>query len=120
MPSTFDTVASIISETCDIPRENIRPESHAINDLGIDSLDFLDIAFAIATHERTLRSAQTPWDGWNAGEANALPNVYIPVANGSQLPAFLTEGLRARPLDDPFLQMAAEYRPSDIVWWQNV
>lgn len=47
MPSTFDTVASIISETCDIPRENIRPESHAINDLGIDSLDFLDIAFAI-------------------------------------------------------------------------
>ncbi|HEY0440543.1 MAG TPA: acyl carrier protein [Xanthobacteraceae bacterium] len=47
MPSTFDTVASIISETCDIPRENIKPESHAINDLGIDSLDFLDIAFAI-------------------------------------------------------------------------
>ena len=47
MPSTFDTVAKIISETCDIPRETIKPESHAINDLGIDSLDFLDIAFAI-------------------------------------------------------------------------
>jgi acyl carrier protein len=47
MPSTFDTVANIISETCDIPRETIQPESHAINDLGIDSLDFLDIAFAI-------------------------------------------------------------------------
>jgi acyl carrier protein len=47
MPSTFDTVAQIISETCDIPRETIKPESHAINDLGIDSLDFLDIAFAI-------------------------------------------------------------------------
>jgi acyl carrier protein len=45
--STFDTVANIISETCDIPRDNIKPESHAINDLGIDSLDFLDIAFAI-------------------------------------------------------------------------
>ena len=46
--STFDTVAKIISETCDdIPREKIHPESHAINDLGIDSLDFLDIAFAI-------------------------------------------------------------------------
>ena len=44
---TFNTVASIISETCDIPRETIKPESHAINDLGIDSLDFLDIAFAI-------------------------------------------------------------------------
>ena len=47
MSSTFDTVANIISETCDIPRETIKPESHAIDDLGIDSLDFLDIAFAI-------------------------------------------------------------------------
>jgi acyl carrier protein len=47
MSSTFDTIANIISETCDIPRETIKPESHAINDLGIDSLDFLDIAFAI-------------------------------------------------------------------------
>ena len=47
MSSTFDTVAKIISETCDIPQETIKPESHAIDDLGIDSLDFLDIAFAI-------------------------------------------------------------------------
>src|SRR6266704_885259 len=47
MTSTFDTVANIISETCDIPRDTIKPESHAISDLGIDSLDFLDIAFAI-------------------------------------------------------------------------
>ncbi len=47
MPTTFDKVADIIAETCDIPREKITPESHAINDLEIDSLDFLDIAFAI-------------------------------------------------------------------------
>jgi acyl carrier protein len=47
MSSTFETVSGIISETCDIPREKITPESHAINDLGIDSLDFLDVAFAI-------------------------------------------------------------------------
>jgi acyl carrier protein len=48
MSSTFDTVAAIIAETCDdVPRDSIKPESHAINDLGIDSLDFLDIAFAI-------------------------------------------------------------------------
>ena len=48
MSSTFDTVATIIAETCDdVPRDDIKPESHAINDLGIDSLDFLDIAFAI-------------------------------------------------------------------------
>jgi acyl carrier protein len=47
MSSTFETVAGIISETCDIPRAKITPDSHAINDLGIDSLDFLDVAFAI-------------------------------------------------------------------------
>jgi acyl carrier protein len=47
MASTFETVADIISEICDIPRENISPQSHVIDDLGIDSLDFLDVAFAI-------------------------------------------------------------------------
>ena len=47
MASTFDTVAGIIAETCDIPREQITLDSHVINDLGIDSLDFLDVAFAI-------------------------------------------------------------------------
>lgn len=47
MSSTFDTVAGIISDTADIPIEKITPESHAIDDLGIDSLAFLDIAFAV-------------------------------------------------------------------------
>jgi acyl carrier protein len=47
MSTTFNTVANIIAETCDIPRDSIKAESHAINDLGIDSLDFLDVAFAI-------------------------------------------------------------------------
>lgn len=45
--STFDKVADIISETSEIPREDIKPDSHTIDDLGIDSLDFLDIVFAI-------------------------------------------------------------------------
>ena len=44
---TFDTVAEIISEVSSIDRATIAPESHAINDLGIDSLDFLDVTFAI-------------------------------------------------------------------------
>ena len=47
MTSTFETVAKVISETSDIPVEKIKPDQHAIDDLGIDSLDFLDIAFAI-------------------------------------------------------------------------
>jgi acyl carrier protein len=47
MSTTYEKVADIIAETCDIPRESIKPESHATKDLEIDSLDFLDIAFAI-------------------------------------------------------------------------
>ena len=43
----FTEVADIIAETADIPRDTITPESHAIDDLGIDSLAFLDIAFAV-------------------------------------------------------------------------
>jgi acyl carrier protein len=45
--STYDTVADIIAETADIDRSSVKPESHVINDLGIDSLAFLDIAFAV-------------------------------------------------------------------------
>ncbi len=47
MSSTFDTVAKVITETSDVPMESIKPEAHAIDDLGIDSLDFLDVTFAI-------------------------------------------------------------------------
>ena len=71
MSSTFDTVANIIAETCDIPRDTIKPESHAIDDLGIDSLDFLDIAFAI---DKTF-GIKMPLEQWtqavNDGKASA-------------------------------------------------
>jgi acyl carrier protein len=47
LSETFDKVADIIAETSEIDRDSITPESHTIDDLGIDSLDFLDIVFAI-------------------------------------------------------------------------
>ena len=47
MSATFDKVADIIAETSEIDRDTITPQSHTIDDLGIDSLDFLDIVFAI-------------------------------------------------------------------------
>jgi len=45
MSNTFDTVADVIADVCDIERDEIKPETHVINDLGIDSLDFLDVTF---------------------------------------------------------------------------
>jgi cytochrome c peroxidase len=37
-----------------------------------DEINTRRIAFALATHERRLRSDQTPWDRWNAGDDAAL------------------------------------------------
>ena len=47
MPSTFEKVAKIIADTSEIDIATITPDSHTIDDLGIDSLDFLDIVFAV-------------------------------------------------------------------------
>ena len=47
MSQTFETIAEIISDISEIPVEKINEKSHTIDDLAIDSLDFLDIVFAI-------------------------------------------------------------------------
>ena len=47
MATTFEKVAKIIADTSEIDIDSITPESHTIDDLGIDSLDFLDIVFAV-------------------------------------------------------------------------
>jgi acyl carrier protein len=79
MSATFETVANIISETCDIPREKIKAESHAINDLGIDSLDFLDIAFAI---DKTF-GIKMPLEQWTqeVNEGRATTDQYFVLQN---------------------------------------
>ena len=47
MSQVFDEVAEIIATTSEVPREDIRPDSHIVDDLEVDSLDFLDIVFAV-------------------------------------------------------------------------
>jgi len=79
MSSTFDTVANIVAETCDIERSAIKPDSHAINDLGIDSLDFLDIAFAI---DKTF-GIKMPLEQWTqeVNEGKATTDQYFVLKN---------------------------------------
>src|ERR1700745_1376099 len=79
MSSTFEAVAGIISGKSDIPRENITPDSHAINDLGIDSLDFLDIAFAI---DKTF-GIKMPLEQWtqDVNEGRATTEQYFVLQN---------------------------------------
>jgi acyl carrier protein len=70
MSSTFETVAQVISETSELPLEEITPDAHAIDDLGIDSLDFLDIVFALDKKF----GIKIPLEAWtqevNAGRAS--------------------------------------------------
>jgi acyl carrier protein len=79
MASTFETVAGIIAETCDLERDTITPESHAINDLGIDSLDFLDVAFAIDKQF----SIKMPLEQWtqDVNEGRATSDDYFVMKN---------------------------------------
>ena len=79
MSNTYDKVAEIIAETCDIPRENIKPESHATKDLEIDSLDFLDIAFAI---DKTF-GIKMPLEQWTqeVNEGKATTDQYFVLQN---------------------------------------
>jgi len=44
---TFEKIAEIISEICEIESETLTPDKNALLDLDIDSLDFLDITFEI-------------------------------------------------------------------------
>lgn len=72
MPSAvFERIADIIAENSDVPRERITPDAHVTEDLGIDSLDFLDIVFAI---DKAF-GVKVPVERWtqevNAGEAPA-------------------------------------------------
>lgn len=79
MASTFETVAGIIAETCDLELDTIKPESHAINDLGIDSLDFLDVAFAIDKQF----SIKMPLEQWtqDVNEGRATSDDYFVMKN---------------------------------------
>ena len=71
MASAFERIAEIIAENSEVPRDRITPDSHVINDLGIDSLDFLDIVFAI---DKAF-GIKVPVEAWtqevNNGEAPA-------------------------------------------------
>ncbi|MEW7006555.1 MULTISPECIES: acyl carrier protein [unclassified Lentilitoribacter] len=71
MSETFDKVADIIADTSELDRDTILPESNTVDDLGIDSLDFLDIVFAIDKEF----GIKTPLEKWtqdiNDGNANA-------------------------------------------------
>ena len=79
MSNTFDKVAEIIADTSEIPVEDITLKSHTIDDLGIDSLDFLDIVFAIDKEF----GIKIPLESWtqNVNDGNATTDEYFVMEN---------------------------------------
>jgi len=79
MASTFDTVADIISEVCDVPRESITPASHVTQDLNVDSLNFLDAVFSIDQRF----GITIPLEDWTqeVNEGTARGSKYFVLAN---------------------------------------
>ncbi len=68
---TFDSVADIIADICSIDRAEIAPDSHAVNDLGIDSLDFLDVTFDIDKKFGIKMPVEQWMEEVNQGDADA-------------------------------------------------
>jgi acyl carrier protein len=79
MASTFETVAEIISSTSDVPLDRIKPESHIMKDLEVDSLAFLDISFEIDQRF----SIKLPIEDWmqNVNEGKVNSDDYFIVGN---------------------------------------
>lgn len=76
---TFDKVAEIIAETSEVSRQEITADSHAIDDLGIDSLDFLDIVYAVDKEF----GIKVPLEAWTQeiNEGKASTDDYFIVKN---------------------------------------
>ena len=79
MSSTFEVVAQVIADTSEIPLVEIGQEAHAIDDLGIDSLDFLDIVFALDKKF----GIKIPMEAWTQeiNQGNASMDDYFVLAN---------------------------------------
>jgi acyl carrier protein len=71
LSSTLDIVADVIAEECSVPREKITPDSHLVDDLGLDSIAFLDVCYALDMK----LNIKIPFSEWvnaiNAGKIDA-------------------------------------------------
>ena len=70
--------------------------------------------FAEALADRPLPDRR---DGFDCGQAGALPNVFFPTRWGHKIPSFIPSAFRAVDYRDEDLLKFAEYHPQDRVMW---
>jgi acyl carrier protein len=92
-----ERVRGIIAEALDVPREDVTPQASLIDDLGAESIDFLDILFRIESAFDIKIPEQEMWQGTidASSEAKIATGVAelarrLPEFDWSRLPARLT------------------------------
>jgi acyl carrier protein len=67
----FEIVAQALVDECGIPRETITLDSHVVDDLGLDSVAFLDLCYALDVK----LNIKIPFEKWvndiNSGKVDA-------------------------------------------------
>jgi acyl carrier protein len=67
----FEVVAQALVDECGIPRESITLDSHVVDDLGVDSVAFLDLCYALDVK----LNIKIPFEKWvndiNSGKVDA-------------------------------------------------
>ena len=73
-PDVFEKVREAIAEALGLDEDEVVPEARLMDDLGAESLDFLDIvfrierAFGIKVPRGGVESqARAPWSSWGSG-----------------------------------------------------
>jgi acyl carrier protein len=69
MSGTYDAIADLIARNCDVERGAITPDSHLVDDLGLDSVDLFDLGFSI----EDAFDIEVPMEEWSSrlGDAAA-------------------------------------------------
>jgi acyl carrier protein len=67
--TAFDVITGIIVDVCGLDRAQLAPGANAVDDLGIDSVDFLDIIYEIDRHFGIKLPAEAWMEQINAGKA---------------------------------------------------
>lgn len=66
----FEIVAQTLVEECEVARDKITLSSHVVDDLGLDSLAFLDVCYALDVK----LNVKIPFEAWvndvNSGKIN--------------------------------------------------
>ena len=67
--ATFEDVKAIILDVCDFSASDLVPSANAVDDLGIDSVDFLDIIYELERKYGIKVPAESWMEQINAGNA---------------------------------------------------